>query len=48
MMVSHRELFAAENLKMRIFVRKPRATIAARAGAFGLDEPVEPDRRRGS
>ena len=34
MMVSHRDLFAAADLKKRIFVKQPRTTMASRAGAF--------------
>ena len=34
MMISHRELFAPNDLKQRIFVKLPRATAGARAAAF--------------
>ena len=34
MMVAHRELFTASDVKHRIFVKQPRSTIAGRASAF--------------
>jgi two-component system CheB/CheR fusion protein len=34
MMVSHRDLFGADNLKQRIFVKQPRPTLASRVTAF--------------
>ena len=40
MMISHRDLFVAVDLKQRIFVKQPRATLASRASAFA------PARRR--
>ena len=38
MMITHRELFAPADLKQRIFVKQPRATIASRAGSFSAGE----------
>src|SRR4051794_30461286 len=34
MMIAHRELFAASDLKKRIFVKQPRSTVSSRAVAF--------------
>ena len=34
MMISHRELFTATDLRKRVFVKQPKATIGTRAGAF--------------
>jgi two-component system CheB/CheR fusion protein len=41
MMISHRELFQASDLKQRIFVKQPRTTVASRVGAFSGDEQIE-------
>jgi two-component system, chemotaxis family, CheB/CheR fusion protein len=44
MMVSHRDLFGADDLKKRIFVKQFRPTLASRMGAFGNGEsPERPD-----
>lgn len=49
MMISHRELFAAADLKKRIFVKQPRPTMGSRAGAFtaaeGIERPSDEDER---
>ena len=52
MMISHRDLFAPDDLKKRIFVKQPRTTLGSRAGAFvngerrrGRRRPREPRRR---
>ena len=53
MMLSHRDLFAPVDLKQRIFVKQPRATLASRVGrvaarrdaAAGDERPREPRRR---
>jgi two-component system CheB/CheR fusion protein len=42
MMVSHRDLFGAENLKQRIFVKQARPTPSARAGLFSGDRAEHP------
>ena len=55
MMITHRELFAASDLKQRIFVKQPRPTIAARrervradggAAADGVSDEPRGARRR--
>ena len=46
MMVSHRDLFAPDDLKKRIFVKQPRTTLASRVGAFASAETAV-GRRRG-
>ena len=40
MMISHRDLFAPDDLKKRIFVKLPRTTLGSRAGAFVNGEGV--------
>jgi two-component system CheB/CheR fusion protein len=48
MMISHRELFAAADLKKRIFVKQQRTTMGSRASAFapdGLERPTGEDDR---
>jgi two-component system CheB/CheR fusion protein len=46
MMISHRELFVASDLKQRVFVKQPKATIAARVGAFSPGERPQGDDER--
>src|SRR3954452_2726931 len=41
MMVSHRDLFAADDLRRRIFIKQPRATLASRMSAFGAADAGE-------
>ena len=41
MMVSHRDLFTADDLKTRIFVKQSKPTMASRASAFGNGETGE-------
>jgi two-component system CheB/CheR fusion protein len=43
MMISHRELFAATDLRKRIFVKQPKATIGSRAGAFVSTDVARPE-----
>ena len=42
MMISHRDLFAADDLKQRIFVKQPRADAGLARGAFANGEPARP------
>jgi two-component system CheB/CheR fusion protein len=42
MMLSHRDLFAAVDLKQRIFARQPRDSVQSRAAAFGNGEAPKP------
>jgi two-component system CheB/CheR fusion protein len=48
MMVSHRELFAAADLKKRIFVKQGRADLTARMTAFSNGAPPSGDDERAS
>jgi two-component system CheB/CheR fusion protein len=41
MMISHRELFQAADLKKRIFVKQSRTTLTSRVAAFGGDDQLE-------
>ena len=43
MMISHCDLFAPADLKKRVFVKQPRATLAARAGAFAVGRAGDGD-----
>ena len=42
MMISHRDLFAADDLKQRIFVKQPRASAGLTRGAFTGDSAERP------
>src|SRR5262245_47821229 len=46
MMLSHRELFAAADLKKRVFVKQPKASISTRVGAFAHGERPHGDDER--
>jgi two-component system CheB/CheR fusion protein len=41
MMISHRDLFAAADLRERIFVKQPRPTMTSRASTFTTPDPAE-------
>ena len=44
MMISHRDLFAPDDLSKRIFVKLPKTTLSSRAGAFVNGEVGDDDR----
>ncbi len=46
MMISHRDLFAPDDLKKRIFVKQPRPSLSSRAGAFVNGERTAVDDER--
>ncbi|HWK29525.1 MAG TPA: CheR family methyltransferase [Solirubrobacter sp.] len=43
MMLSHRELFVASDLRKRVFIKQPRTSLASRAGALAPSERVAGD-----
>ncbi len=48
MMVSHRDLFAAIDLKKRIFTKEPRDSLQARAGGFASEPASAAEHERGT